>query len=212
MIGTVSKVRTKGWVGDKPLRSAACYDDKWEYAIHTENTSGSGDCEHESVGRAKTTDRSPPRQLRPNARMTRRLTLATVAKEYTWLWDLRHGISIKAIATREGVSIRRVRFGLARAEIQERGCSSVVAVKLPRLVPLFPIGPYTPFSSCRHKRPIQSGSLLCCMICHESGLDRHPALQRDPRADPAPEPKAAPSSQTLPKETRRQRRQRQFGS
>jgi hypothetical protein len=212
MFGSVSTFGTEGWVGDRPLRSDGCYDDKLDNAVYAEHTSGSGDCERASRGRAKTTDRSPRRQLRTGARMTRRLTLATAAKEYTWLWDLRHGISIKAIASREGLSIRRVRFGLARAETQERVCCSVAAVKPPRLVPLFPIGPYTPFSSCRHKRPIQSGSLLCCMICHESGLDWHPALQRDPRTDPAPDPKTAPKSQTLAKETRRQRRQRQFGS
>ena len=157
-------------------------------------------------------DRAPTKRSSSRVRFSRRLTLAIAAKEYIWLWDHRHGISAKAIAIREGVSIFRVRFGLARAEAHERGCCIDNAVRPPRLVPLFPIGPYTPLSSCRHSRPIQSGSVLCCMICHESGIDWHPALLRDPRTDPAPEPKPTPMPQNVACETRRQRRQRRFGT
>jgi hypothetical protein len=85
------------------------------------------------------------------------------------------------------------------------------------LIPLFPIGHYTPASSCPHAEPIVPGSALCCMICHCSGLDAHPALHRDPLTDPAPEPKAktepaakfAPRSQTgASRETRKQKRLR----
>jgi hypothetical protein len=91
----------------------------------------------------------------------------------------------------------------------------------PRLEPLFPVGHYTPSSRCPHHGPIPRGSDLCCMICHQSGQDGHPALQWDPtpeRADrdarsdwaatgPAPAKRAG---QPPEKETRRQRRRRLF--
>jgi hypothetical protein len=89
----------------------------------------------------------------------------------------------------------------------------------PQLVPLFPIGPFTPHSTCPHHEPIQQGSPLCCMICHRSGKDAHPVLLRDPRTDPAPEPKPGPAAIPVgrtklgtPHETRKQRRQRMFAS
>ena len=49
------------------------------------------------------------------------MTLADVAREYIWLWDKRHGVSTQTIATRAGVSVRRVQFGLARARAMEKG-------------------------------------------------------------------------------------------
>jgi hypothetical protein len=153
-------------------------------------------------------------QLKP--RVSREMTLEIAAKEYVWLWDRRHGSSIEAIAAREGVSSARVRFGVARARAQQKGSATTTtaAVRPPRLVPLFPIGAYTPQSGCGHRRPIEPGSSLCCMVCHTSGMDRHPALRRDPRTDPAPEPK--PKAMAEPaksqRETRRERRQRLFGA
>jgi hypothetical protein len=147
-------------------------------------------------------------------RSAREMTLEIAAMEYVWLWDRRHGSSIEAIAAREDVSIGRVRFGLARARAQESGTVTTRAVRPPRLVPLFPIGPYTPQSTCAHLRPIDSGSSLCCMVCHKSGMDRHPALRRDPRNEPAPEPKPKPAPVLAPSrcETRKERRQRLFGA
>ena len=35
--------------------------------------------------------------------------------------------------------------------------------------------------------------MLCCMVCHCSGIDDHPGLLRSPLTDPAPEPKPAPA-------------------
>jgi hypothetical protein len=143
---------------------------------------------------------------------TRELTLEIAAKEYVWLWDRRHGSSLEAIAAREGVSIGRVRFGLARARAQEKDTVTTRVPRPPRLVPLFPIGAYTPRSTCAHRRPIETGSSLCCMVCHTSGMDRHPALRRDARSDPAPEPKPkpVPESAIPSRETRKVRRQRLF--
>jgi hypothetical protein len=152
------------------------------------------------------------RNSRP--RMSRReSTLEVAAKEHLWSWDRRQGISIEAIAAREGVSIGRVRFGVARARAHEKAGGTASAVRPPRLVPLFPIGAYTPQSTCGHRRPIEPGSSLCCMVCHTSGMDRHPALRRDPRSDPTPEPKAAlsPESVKRQRETRKERRRRLYG-
>ncbi|MGO9471071.1 MAG: hypothetical protein ACLQVF_43825 [Isosphaeraceae bacterium] len=147
-------------------------------------------------------------------RLSRQMSLEIAAREYVWLWDRRHGISIEAIAAREGRSITRVRFGVARARAQEKCTATTSAVRPPRLVPLFPIGAYTPHSDCAHRRQIEPGSSLCCMVCHASGMDRHPALRRDPRTDPAPEPKpqAAPEPAWNAPETRKERRQRLFGT
>jgi hypothetical protein len=148
---------------------------------------------------------------RSSRRMSRSMGLKTLAKEYIWLWDVRHGVSIKEIAMRERVSLHRVRFGVARSRALERGCSNESAIQPPRLIPLFPLGPLTPQSACGHLRPIETGSILCCVVCHCSGIDDHPALKRDPLTDPAPEPKPAPEPMKPKRETRRQRRQRIFG-
>jgi hypothetical protein len=154
------------------------------------------------------------RNLKPGLKTRREICLEIAAREYVWLWDRRHGSSLAAIASREDVSISRVRFGLARARAQERHTVTTRALRLPRLVPLFPIGAYTPQSTCAHRRPIEPGSAFCCMVCHESGMDRHPALRRDPRTEPAPEPKPRPVSEPImaPRETRKERRQRLFGA
>jgi hypothetical protein len=154
-------------------------------------------------------------EVNSRRRLSRReITVEIAAKEYSWSWDRRQGISAAAIAAREGVAVGRVRFGVARARAQEEATDVTSAVRPPRLVPLFPIGAYTPQSSCGHRRPIEPGSSLCCMVCHTSGMDRHPALRRDPRTDPAPEPKPkpAPERANSRRETRRERRRRLFGA
>jgi hypothetical protein len=140
------------------------------------------------------------------------LTAEMMAREYVWLWGLRHGISIRVIAAREGVSIRRIQLGAARARARNSASPDKCALRLPQLVPLFPVGSYTPHSTCAHRAPIQRGSPLCCMVCHCSGMDGHPALQRDPHTEPLPErsPQASPASRR--RETRRQRRRRLFGT
>ncbi len=80
----------------------------------------------------------------------------------------------------------------------------------PRLVPLFPIGPFTPQSTCPHHGPIRPGSVFCCMVCSQSGMDDHPALQRDPSTDPKPEPRVPAPTGLDPgkRETRKERRRR----
>lgn len=141
-----------------------------------------------------------------------------MAREYIWLWDVRHGTSIPEIASREKVSIRRVRLGVCRARCMESSAPGDTAddkrvVRPPRLVPLFPIVPYTPQATCAHNRKIPRGSVLCCMVCHQSGIDDHPGLKRNPLTDPKPEPKPERTAGLVAKparETRKQRRARLF--
>ena len=159
---------------------------------------------------------TPPLVLRRT--LNRGIDAELHAQESVWLWASRHGVNANELATREGVSIRRVRLGLVAAHFRESGSFLRDVRHPPRLVPLFPLGPYTPQSVCRHDGPIEQGSLFCCMVCHRSGHDDHPALQRDPRFDQShdgklriPLPKRL-GEQRIRRETRKQRRQRLFGT
>ena len=166
------------------------------------------------------------------------------AHEYIWLDEFRSGIGTAEIAAREGLSARRVRLGVQRAKARERASysrdsrdgellrkrderNSPVSRSAtagaagrwpgrypPKLVPFFPIGPFAPGSECPHRGPIRRGSRLCCMVCSKSGMDDHPALKRNPKTDPRPEPKAVPRrAKSAPRtETRKERRRRLFAS
>jgi hypothetical protein len=151
----------------------------------------------------------PLKHSTSGTRLSRNLTLGITAKEYVWLWECRRGVGTNAIARREGVSVRRVRFGVARALSQENSDLAANSLLLPSLIPLFPVGPYTPHSSCGHYQPIPPGSRLCCMVCHCSGMDDHPALKRNLGREPIRE--CVPAVQRIVRETRRQRRRRLFG-
>ena len=159
---------------------------------------------------------------------------STLARELVWLGDIRRGHSIKEIARREGLGCRRIQHGVSRAcelgkptQIRESYSSDDLhrrdktatasrqktirndVNRPPRLVPLFPIGSFTPQSTCPHHGPIQSGSVFCCMICSQSGIDDHPALKRDQHTDPGPERKTTTHVKVAGvRETRKQRRQR----
>jgi hypothetical protein len=155
------------------------------------------------------------------------------AREARWLYDFRSGQRIAEIARHERLSPGWIRSGLARARerefalqsresrlrdnarMRDRSSQSGTVQPLretyqaPVLVPLFPIEPFTPHSTCPHHGPIRPGSVFCCMVCNQSGMEDHPALKRDPRTDPRPEPipvapPRSPSSGT--RKTRKQRR------
>jgi len=169
---------------------------------------------------------------RPRPRTRSEVFLSIHARELVWLDEISRGYSIKEIARREGLGCRRIQHGVSRA--RERGglsriresrsrdnlqgpkgevpASGGTATRAdpnrpPRLVPLFPIGAFTPGSACPHHGPIRAGSVFCCMVCSHSGVDDHPALQRDTQTDPRPEHKASPVRVAV-RETRKQRRQR----
>ncbi len=156
------------------------------------------------------------------------LTLEVAAKDYIWLYDFRRGIGCSKIAALEGVNVRQVQEGIERARKLERKCSKDALIEdlKPgglgdigfRLTPLFPIGAFTPQSTCPHRNPMKRGSGFCCMVCHASGMDDHPGLRRDAATDPSPEPETAeesvevasrPEPSSSP-ETRKQRRRRLF--
>jgi hypothetical protein len=88
----------------------------------------------------------------------------------------------------------------------------------PPLIPSFGSQPgFTAATTCDDIHPggkIRKGSLLCCMACHRSGVDGHPALRRSKASDPAPEPvrEAPPTPPMRMKvETRVQIRARLYG-
>ena len=83
----------------------------------------------------------------------------------------------------------------------------------PDLVPLFPVPALSRRSECAHHGPIRRGSVLCCMVCYQSGMDHHSAFQRSPATDPKPDRKPKPYRPARPgaPETRRQRRARLYG-
>jgi hypothetical protein len=58
--------------------------------------------------------------------------------------------------------------------------------RVPRLEPLFPIGPLTPSSPCGHKKKLERGSSFICMVCHQSGWEGHPDLVIDPNETLSP--------------------------
>lgn len=179
------------------------------------------------TGQSGELERLDPRSTAENSPTTR-------ARELVWLDDVRRGYSIKEIARREGLGRRRIQHGVARARERaksshpcelhssnelcgrDRGITADAGRAVrddsnrpPRLVPLFPIGVLTPGSACPHHGPIRAGSVYCCMVCSQSGVDDHPALKRDPRTDPRSEHRAvAPVRVAGVRETRRQRRQR----
>jgi hypothetical protein len=171
---------------------------------------------------------------RPSPRSRAESSLSSHGRELIWLDDVRRGYSIQEIARREGLGCRRIQHGVARAreqgkpsrvrnlsssnKLHERNGKTAASAERvvrddsnrpPRLVPLFPIGGFTPRSTCPHHGPIRAGSVFCCMVCSQSGVDDHPALKRDPRTDPRPERRAgALVRETGVRETRKQRRQR----
>lgn len=74
----------------------------------------------------------------------------------------------------------------------------------PMLIPLFPVGEFTPQSRCPHTGPLRRGSVFCCMVCHQSGLDNHPAVRYLPKDFIAPD--KTPRQASKGRQTRRKRR------
>jgi hypothetical protein len=191
-----------------------------------------GDQEFHRNSNRRLDSRSMPKETSPTMAESESdpaWTLEVAARDYIWLYDLRHGVGPREIAARGKVSVRQVREGLERARMLERNRLRATPVEMLksgsmddlglRLTPLFPIGSFTPQSACPHHSTIKSGSKLCCMVCHASGMDDHPGLRRDSQTDPSPEPQpnpepavdlAAASKSNESAETRKQRRRRQF--
>ncbi len=143
--------------------------------------------------------------------------LDTSIREYVWLCDSGSDISAKVAEVRERSHIHRTLPVVSQARSVRSTHSFQVIRRPPQLVPLFPIGSYTPTSRCAHRGLIERGSCFCCMICHASGQDDHPALQNDWSIErnsdmkwDAAIPTTKFSRQRTSLETRKQRRQRLF--
>lgn len=106
------------------------------------------------------------------ARPARPLSLATAAREYIWLYDLRQGVSIAEIARGEGLSRRRIKDGICRARAADCRPAPAIAPEAappPRAVPLFPIGAFTPGSTCPHRGAVPYP--FSCMVCSAAWHD-----------------------------------------
>ncbi len=162
---------------------------------------------------------------------------ALKARDALWLEWREEGRTAAEIAEFTGVTRqlvnRRLRIAEAAREAAEAAAEAEEKARLPRavapwwlqLVPLFPIGSFTPQSECPHKGRIREGSQLCCMVCSGSGMDHLAALARDesPKAHPSeartmpaprrpsPRPSSRAARPTPKPETRRDRRRRLFG-
>jgi hypothetical protein len=87
---------------------------------------------------------------------------------------------------------------------------SRAAHECPKLMPIFPVESYMPRSRCPHYGPIPRGSVLCCMVCHQSGQDHHPAMQPDAPAPIDHRTVMVKPHKPVVTENRRQRRRRLF--
>jgi hypothetical protein len=126
----------------------------------------------------------------------------------------RMGKTIETIALLCGVGLATVHKGIAAAKNRQRQAvqPEPVETAAPRqpawvreMTPMFPIVSFVPGVACPHKGPIPRGSRFVCAVCHQSGMDAHPALRRDLATEPQPEPK--PERTTI-KLSRRQKRAR----
>ena len=63
------------------------------------------------------------RDCRTRAWEDRTLTLEVAAREWMWLYDHRHGMSLAEIAGYERLDIERVQFGVERSAAQEAKAS-----------------------------------------------------------------------------------------
>jgi hypothetical protein len=197
-------------------------------ALPTEGRNGLEGDHRDSCQRAesRSVPRKTSRRVASGPSTDQSLTLEVAAKDYIWLYDFRRGIGCSKIAAVEGVNVRQVQEGIERArKLERKGSKDALIEDLKpgglgdigfRLTPLFPIGSFTPQSTCPHRNPMKRGSGFCCMVCHASGMDDHPGLRRDPATDPSLEPETAEESVEVAgrpvasPETRKQRRRRQF--
>jgi hypothetical protein len=117
------------------------------------------------------------------------------------------GLSVDRLAGRFHLSIRSVESILAGARSDRERSRSGPPPRAPKLVPLFPVGAFTPDSPCPHYGPIKAGSNLACMVCGKSGRDGHPALVIHKGEEQPPDPRIAKNTQSS-RESRRRLRSR----
>jgi hypothetical protein len=130
------------------------------------------------------------------------------SRAFLWINRQDNGWTTKKIARYAGVTIRTVQMEIAwvRAQIKAWEAKQK-AIRIPRLRLFFPVAGLVPNSAC-HCTPTNHipGSKLCCAVCHRSGIDDHPGLQREPILEPHPEPVYRPPATNATKLTRKKRR------
>jgi len=202
MASVVDELELVNGIADRGLRSDG-----------SDGKSATKDGEDRNGGRSRAARKAPRIRAGSRTKLKWGVSLENAAREYVWLCEVRRGVSNSTIARRERVSLHRVQLGLKRALAQEQIVPGAKPLfRPPRLVPLFPIGAFTPTSLCAHRQPLRIGSELCCMVCHLSGMDKHPALQRDKAKEPAPEPVPSVPKPKTARESRKQRRRRLFAA
>ena len=144
-------------------------------------------------------------------------SLETSIRDYVWLRDSQGKMSEKEPAVRERNRTQWISPALNQTRAVLTSRSFQFSWRPPQLIPLFPVGNYTPSSPCAHRSRIERGSFFCCMICHASGQDDHPALQNNWPVELNSEVNwdatfrsSKYSKQKISLETRKQRRQRLF--
>ena len=124
---------------------------------------------------------------------------------FLWLEMIERGTTARAIASRFKFTVGAVEIAVSQARAQV--AAFVEARRLmtpPPLYLTFPLNGLFPVSTCPHDRvPMPDGSLGCCAVCHQSGRDNHPALDRFPAYEPRPDPVPAAEPEAL---TRKQKR------
>jgi hypothetical protein len=115
-------------------------------------------------------------------------------RRFAWLDLVAEGLSPAAVAGRYRVSVRTVQLATAAARGElEAFAESRRLMTPPPLTLFFPINGLFPVSRCNHDQvAIPHGDACCCAVCHRSGRDNHPALDRFPAVEPRPDPPLAP--------------------
>jgi hypothetical protein len=123
----------------------------------------------------------------------------------------RKGKTYQDIALLCGVSYETAWSGVQRARLRQKPARPAAARPRIELTITFgssckPLAVMT----CADVHPggeMPMGTTCVCGVCHQSGMDGHPDLVRNPIDDPKPEPK--PKSTPKAKPNRRQRRRQQ---
>ncbi len=92
--------------------------------------------------------------------------------EFFWLAAVQQGISMSSIAKTFKVSWNTV----------ERRIRFARTTYIPNLEIVIPFD-LTPKAACTHP-PIEVGDKVYCVLCHQTGIEDHPLLKRDPKNEP----------------------------
>lgn len=87
----------------------------------------------------------------------------------------RRGEDPRDLAKQMGVSKSTMYAAISRAQLREEATRRP---KDPAVELLFPPINFAPNSPCPHCGAIKEGDEVCCMVCHQTGIEDHPAFDR----------------------------------